>query len=118
MSCKISVSGWNGSDKTVVSKKISKMFRMESGKALKIMRKLDTGIPWNFDRPVSDKQGKEARTFLVSLGFRVALIGVNNGYRSMGLGVNPYNDQEDFEEIPLKKGFLSRLKEKIVRKGE
>ena len=112
MSCKISVNRWEGNNRTVAIEKISKLFRIESGNALKIMDKLDAGIPWRFDRPVSDQQGEKARAFLDSLGFRVALIPIHTGKSDMGLGVNPYTNQEDFEEIPIKKSFLSRLRKK------
>ena len=120
MSCKISVSGWQGEDRTVVIEKISKIFRMTPEKATAIMKKLDTGIPWQFDRIVSDQQGKDAKALLVSLGFRVALVPGNANSKGMGLGVNPYTEQEDFEEEeePQKIGLLASLKDKFTKKAE
>jgi len=118
MSCKISVSGWQGDDRTVVIKKISKMFRITPEMAIAIMDKLGVGVPWRFDHPVSDRQGKEAKAFLVSMGFRVALTPTDAGNKGMGLGVDLYAGQEDLEEAPPNKGFLARLKEKFARRGE
>lgn len=118
MSCKISVSRWVGDDPTAVAEKISKMFRMEPQKASRIMGKLDTGVPWRFDRPVSDRQGKEAQSFLADLGFKVALTPVKAGSKGMGLGFVFHEDQEDSEEAPEKKGFFARLKEKFAKNGK
>ena len=118
MSLKISVSGWEGEDRAVVIEKISKVFRMTPGKARAIMNKLDRGVRWKFERAVSDRQGREAKAFLVSLGFTATLTPANSSSRGMGLGVNPYAFQEDYEEAPADKGLLTRIKEKIIRRGE
>ncbi len=118
MSCRISVSRWEGDDQTAVIEKIAKMFRIKHGKALEIMNKLGAGVPWRFDLPVSDQQGKEAKAFLASLGFNVALVPAKADNSRMGLGFNPYTEEEDFEEAPIKKGLLARLKEKIANRGK
>lgn len=118
MSYKISVSRWVGDDPTAVVEKISKMFRMEPQKASRIMDKLNTGVPWRFERPVSDRQGKEAQSFLANLGFKVALTPVNAGSKGMGLGFVFQENLEDVEEVPEKKGFFAKLKEKFSKNGK
>jgi len=118
MSCKISVSGWQGDDRAVVIEKISKMFRITPEKALAIMDKLGAGVPWRFGHAVSDRQGKEAKAFLVSLGFRVALTPADANSKGMGLGVDLYAGQEDLQEAPADKGFLAKLKKKFTQRGE
>lgn len=118
MSCKISVNGWDGDDKVIVAEKIAKVFRIKSARANEIMENLGSGIPWRFKHPVSDQQGKDAQVFLNSLGFKVALLPTDSKNIRMGLGVNLYADQEEFEEQPIKKNLIKRFMEKIGKKGD
>jgi hypothetical protein len=116
MSFKISVNSWDGDDKVAVAEKIAKIFRIKPSKANEIIDNLGSGIPWRFKHPVSGQQGKDAQAFLNSLGFNVALIPTNSKNVRMGLGVNLYADQEEFEEQPIKKNFFKKLIEKIGKK--
>lgn len=117
MSYKISVISWEGDDKIVVAEKIAKIFRLKPSKANKIMNNLATGIGWRFNHPVSDQQGKDAQKFLSSLGFKVDLLPVESKNIKMGLGVNLYSDQEESEELPIKKSFFARVIEKLGKKS-
>jgi len=117
LSYKISVSRWQGDDKIAVTEKIAKVFRLQPSKANDIMNNLGLGIPWRFNHTVSDQQGKEAKAFLSSLGFKVDLLPANPKNIQMGLGVNLYTNQEEFEEEPIKKSFFARVIEKIGNKS-
>ena len=116
MSYKISVSSWDGDDKIAVAEKIAKIFRIQPSKASEIMNNIGSGMAWRFKHPVSDQQGKDAQIFLSSLGFKVDLLPAKSKNIKMGLGVNLYPDQEDFEEEPIKKSFFARIMEKLGKK--
>ena len=116
MSCKISVNSWEGNDKNAVAEKIAKIFRLTPNKANEIMSDLCSGIAWRFAHTVSDRQGKEAQAFLISLGFKVDLLPAKSKNIKMGLGVNLYADQEEIDEEPIKKNFIARIIEKFGKK--
>ena len=118
MSCKISVSSWEGNDKIAAAEKIAKVFRLPPTKANDIMKNLGSGIPWRFSQTISNQQGKDAQIFLRSIGFKVDLLPANSKIIKMGLGVNLYTNQEEIEEEPPKKSFIKKIIEKIGKKSQ
>jgi hypothetical protein len=118
MSCKISISSWEGNNKITAAENIAKVFRLQPEKANEIMNNLASGIPWSFNQTVSNQQGKDAQKLLRSMGFKVDLSPAKSKKVKMGLGVNLYTDQEEFEEEPAQKSFFSKLMEKIGKKNK
>ncbi|MGV7220837.1 MAG: hypothetical protein ACQ9MH_04870 [Nitrospinales bacterium] len=116
MSCKISVRSWEGDDITAIAEKFAKVFRLSPTKANEILENISLGIAWRFDHTVSDQQGRDAKAFLSSIGFRVELLPAIPKNLKMGLGVNLYADNEEFDEEPIKKSIIARIIEKFSKR--
>lgn len=56
------------------AKKMAEVFKIDSHKADEVMRTLEMGWPWKFDKKVSDRQADRAARYLKNLGFQVELI--------------------------------------------
>ena len=74
MSCYIKFNGWAGEDVRGTTARFAKIFKMDSGKASRAMRRIIRNGDWQFQWPVSDEQAKLARSYCRWLGFDLKLI--------------------------------------------
>ena len=73
MSCYIKLNGWAGDDLNGTTARFAKIFRMDFGKASRVMHKIIGGQNWQFQWPISHEQAKTARSYLRWLGFDLEL---------------------------------------------
>ena len=74
MSCYIKFHGWAGGDLNGTTARFAKIFRMDSGKASRAMRRIISNEDWQFQWPISDNQAKLAHSYCRWLGFDLKLI--------------------------------------------
>ena len=74
MSCYIKFHGWAGDDLNGTTARFAKIFRMDSGKASRTMRRIISNEDWQFQWPISDDQAKLAHSYCRWLGFDLKLI--------------------------------------------
>jgi putative methionine-R-sulfoxide reductase with GAF domain len=74
MSCYIKFHGWAGEDLNGTTARFAKIFRMDSGKASRAMRRIISNEDWQFQWPISDDQAKLAHSYCRWLGFDLKLI--------------------------------------------
>jgi len=74
MSCYIKFHGWAGGDLNGTTARFAKIFRMDSGKASRAMRRIISNEDWQFQWPISDDQAKLAHSYCRWLGFDLKLI--------------------------------------------
>ncbi|SVB67903.1 uncharacterized protein METZ01_LOCUS220757 [marine metagenome] len=74
MSCYIKFNGWAGEDLNGTTARFAKIFRMDSGKASRAMRRIISNEDWQFQWPISDDQAKLAHSYCRWLGFDLKLI--------------------------------------------
>ncbi len=71
MSYQITLNTWSGADKTKAAERLAKVFRFDNEKAMTVVDHLCQGLPWRFDKRISDHQADRVSTYLQSLGFAV-----------------------------------------------
>ena len=74
MSCYIKFHGWAGENLNETTARFAKIFRMDSGKASRAMRRIISNEDWQFQWPISDNQAKLAHSYCRWLGFDLKLI--------------------------------------------
>ena len=82
MSCYIKFNGWAGEDLNGTTARFAKIFKMDSGKASRAMRRIINNGGWQFQWPVSDDQAKLAHSYCRWLGFDLKLIPTKNFFQS------------------------------------
>ena len=81
MSCYIKFHGWAGEDLNGTTARFAKIFRMDSGKASRAMRRIISNEDWQFQWPISDDQAKLAHSYCRWLGFDLKLIPTNQFFQ-------------------------------------
>jgi len=82
MSCYIKFHGWAGEDLNGTTARFAKIFRMDSGKASRAMRRIISNEDWQFQWPISDDQAKLAHSYCRWLGFDLKLIPTKHLFQS------------------------------------
>lgn len=73
MSRQITLNSWYGSNPGLAAEKVARVFRINLGQASTVLKKLQDGGIWRFDRTISDDQAGPVAAYLQSLGFQVDL---------------------------------------------
>ncbi|MGV7221450.1 MAG: hypothetical protein ACQ9MH_08000 [Nitrospinales bacterium] len=74
MSVYIKINGWYGSNKEDISLPLAKVFRLNREDANSAIDQISQGLPWQFDKSISEEQSNIAKDYLEKLGFEVELL--------------------------------------------
>ncbi len=111
MSNFIQIHSWSGTDPKGVSQRLAKMFKLSPKEAASIVKGLQKGNSWQFDKPIPLAQSQKAMDYLNAMGFSAELTSGEPSFAS-------FDDELLEEDRPQRKslfGFKRGGKEKAPK---